>query len=346
MFRHFLSWKPLFYNALLPALRLFGPRAADSTLARLGRIAAVWPPRRAYLTESIARARDALDDDWDVASVRRDLGANLARFQARDYLLDVADDNRALASFDVHGFEHLKSTLAQGRGAIVLGSHLGAYLAGLHWILRRGVPLRLLVQKPGHVSHELRRRLDRSDGPNPQSQFYLRRGLPPGEAAARMLRARDALRSGLAVYLSGDVPWKSANARQGRLVGVKHSFLSVWTDLAIVSRAPVVPFFCSHLPGGRFSLRFDPPWEIATGGQQAAVDRYLTRVEDEIRARPDEAVAHLTWPCYQSTATSQYPSPTAGGQLPHRLLKLPGGIVEKSSNNSAIGGTRPVPEGR
>ncbi len=298
MFRHFLSWKPLFYDALLPALRALGPRAGDAVLAGLGQVAACWPPRREALTDSIARAREALGADWNVRVVRRRLGANIARFQARDYMLDVADDRVALARFDVRGFEHLEAVLDRGRGAIVLGSHLGAYLAGLHWMLRRETPLRLLVQKPGHVSRELRRRLNRSDGPNPQSQFFLRRGLPPREAAARMLRARDALRSGLAVYLSGDVPWKSANACRGRLLGVEQSFLSVWADLAIVTRVPVVPFFCTHQPGGRFTLRFDPPWEITAGGQQAAVDRYLNRLEDEIRAQPHEAVAYLTWPCY------------------------------------------------
>jgi lauroyl/myristoyl acyltransferase len=282
-----------------------------------------------------------LGADWDMTAVRRDLGANLARFQARDYLLDIAADERALACFDVQGFEHIETTLAQGRGAIVLGSHLGAYLAGLHWILRRGVPLRLLVQKPGHVSRELRRRLDRNDGPNPQSQFFLRRGLPPGEAVDRMLHARDALRSGLAVYLSGDVPWKSANACRGRLLGNEQTFLSVWADLAILSRVPVVPFFCAHQPGGRFTLRFDPPWEIAPGGQQAAVDRYLNRLEAEIQTRPEEAVAYFTWPCYGLTSLSQAPvspidrrtekqrtmrmpqSATSGGQHSNRLLELP-----------------------
>jgi phosphatidylinositol dimannoside acyltransferase len=297
-FRHFLSWKPLFYNVLLPALRMLGPTVADRILVGLGQLFASWPVRRKALTRSLINTRSVLDTDWDIAPVRRMLAANIARAQARDYLLDIADDARAFSRFDVKGFEHLQTALARGRGVILLGSHLGAYLAALHWILRREIPLRLLVQEPRHVSRLLHERLCRTDGPHPQSSFFLRRGLAPAEAAARMLRARDALRDGLAIYFSGDVPWDSVNARRGRLLGSERTFLSVWADLALVARSPVVPVFCTHQPGGRFDLTFDPAWEIPPGGQYAAVARYLARLESEIRAHPAEAVAHLTWPCY------------------------------------------------
>ncbi|MBV8383601.1 MAG: hypothetical protein JOZ63_13410 [Planctomycetaceae bacterium] len=45
--RDVLSWKFLFYEAFLPALRRPGPARRDAPLGGLGRrAAALWPPRR------------------------------------------------------------------------------------------------------------------------------------------------------------------------------------------------------------------------------------------------------------------------------------------------------------
>src|SRR5206468_12722861 len=111
----------------------------------------------------------------------------------------------------------------------------------------------LLVRRPRHVSTELDRRFDRAEA-HPQSEFFLRRGLSPALAAERLLRARAALRDGLAVYLSGDIPWSGSNTRPGRLLGRSRTFLAVWADLAVVTRAPVFLVFCTHRPGGRYAL--------------------------------------------------------------------------------------------
>jgi hypothetical protein len=176
----------------------------------------------------------------------------------------------------------------------------------------------LLVQRPRHVSPALQDRFDRDGGLFPQSEFFLRRTLPPCAAAERMLRARGALRQNMAVYLTGDIPWAGPNARPGRLLGVDHLFLSVWADLAVLARAPVIPMFCTHRPKGRLALTFDPPWTIAPGGENAAVARYLARLEDEIAARPADAVAHLLWPCYGSSSDSPKPPRHRSRLSPHR----------------------------
>ncbi len=194
------------------------------------------PGRRAQIEASVARAKQSLEADWDVAATSRALAANIPRYLARDYPIDGADDAHVLSRFDVTGTCHLDDALAAGRGVIVVGSHLGAHVAGLHWLYRRGVPLRLLVQRPGHVSRALKLRFD-GPGPHPQPRLFLRRGLATGDAAERLLRAHAALRDGYAVYLNGDIPWPGPNARPGHFLGRDRALLAIWADLAVLARA-------------------------------------------------------------------------------------------------------------
>ena len=298
-FRHALSWKPVFYDAILPALRRLGPARGDAALGALGRaLATAWPPRGAELRDALGRVRGAVGADWDVDALAPRLQGNVLRFLARDCPLDGADDAAFFARFDVSGAEHLIEARGRGRGVILVGSHLGGHLSAPHWIYRRGLPLRMLIQRPQHVSALLNGRFDRADEPHPQSGFFLRRHLTPGEASKRVFRTRSALRDGLIVYLKGDVPWSGPNTRPARFLGHDRTFQSLWAEFAALFRAPVVPVFCTHRPGGRYRLAVDPPFEVKRGGEGEAVVRYLARLEAEIVAHPADAVAHLLWPCY------------------------------------------------
>jgi lauroyl/myristoyl acyltransferase len=317
--RDILSWKFLFYHLLLPVLRRLGPARSDAVLAALGRsIAALWLPRRWEHTAALRRIRDALGSDQASEALRPELAAATMRFLARDYPLQGASDAGIRSRFDVSGLDALRATLDRKEGAILVGSHLGGHIAGLHALYRLGVPLRLLVQRPAHVSAELNGSFDRCDVPYPQSGFFVRRGLAPVVAVERILRARAALRDGLAVYLTGDIPWEGPNSRPGRLLGQTRRFLSVWADLAVQTRVPVFFVFCSHLVGGRYALRIEPPWWLTRGDEPAAVVRYLARLEAAIAADPADAVAHLLWPCYGPPARSSI----AAGRPGRRIAAL------------------------
>ncbi len=320
--RHLFSWKTLFYEALWPALRRLSPERTDAIVGALGRLThAAWPPRRRVLAAAVRRLDAVAHDEPDPAAFRAELAGNVARFLARDYPLDGLGDADAVARFSVEGEDCLDEALARGRGVILLGSHLGAHVAGLHWLYRRGLPLRLLVQRPQHVSRYLRARFDSDHGPHPQPGLFLRRRLPPREAADRVLRARAALRDGLALYVSGDIPWASCSTRPGRLMGVVRPFLSLWADLAAATGAPVVLVFAGHEPGGRYSLRFEPPFLVPPGGEAAAVAHYLTALDGAIARDPAEAVAHLTWPCYDPDTPPQV-APPAPDRTPGRRRTL------------------------
>ena len=268
---------------------------------------ALKPRRRRRFRVSLMRASAALDADWSIETTWPALAANTARFLARDYPLDRQPDQAVLDRFDVRGYERLRATLSDGRGAILVGSHLGAHIAGVHWLFRRGVPLRLLVQRPRHVSRELNLRFD-AGGLHPQAELFLRRDLSAAVAVERVFRARAALRDGLAIYLNGDIPWTGPNTCAGRLLGRPQRFLAIWTELAVLTNAPVFLLFCTHLPGGRFALEIEAIGHLRAGEEEAAVADYLKQLEARIESSPADAVAHLGWPCYVSPpAPAQQP---------------------------------------
>jgi lauroyl/myristoyl acyltransferase len=307
--RHVWSWKFVFYDVLLPALRALGPARGDRILCGLGRMAlALQPRRRARLRSALRRAGAALEADWLIREIWPALAANTARFQARDYPLDRQTDEAVLSRFDVRGYERLRAAIDRGRGAILVGSHLGAHIAGVHWLYRRGLPLRLLVQRPRHVSGELNRRFD-AGGPHPQAALFLRRDLSMAVAVERVLRARAALRDGLAIYLNGDIPWSGPNTCPGRLLGRPQRMLAIWTELAVLTQAPVFLVFCTHAPAGRFSLEIEPLGWLRPGEEAMAVADYLRQLESRIANSPADAVAHLVWPCYEPHT---HPAPMPG----------------------------------
>jgi lauroyl/myristoyl acyltransferase len=309
--RRLFCWKFAFYELSLPLLRTLGPDWCDAALRGLGRaLTMVRPGQRARLRNALRRVGEALELDGPIEGLWPDLAVNTARFLARDYTLDGRSDATALERFDVLGYEHLERALGAGKGVILVGSHLGAYIAGLHWLFRKGLPVRALVQRPRHISRALSRRFDDARGPHAQAEMFLRRNLPPADAIELLIRARAALRDGLAIYLCGDIPWQGPNARPGRLLGHAQRFLAIWTELAVLTRAPVFHIFCTHLPGGRFRLELEAVGRVHAGEEGHAVADYLKQLEARIATDPAQAVAHLLWPCF-NPAASDCPAPCA-----------------------------------
>ncbi len=298
--RKVFTWKFVFYSLALPVARALGPVWGDWLLGRIGkRAVSLIPSEGRRMRRALAAAARSLDADWKVDQVFPLLAANRARFLARDYPLDVGPDEQVLERFESRGLDRLWGALAGGKGAILVGSHFGAHIAGLHWLFRQGAPLRLLVQRPRHVSRYLNHRFD-ARGWHPQSEFFLRRNLEPAAAVERLCRARAALRDGLVVYLNGDIPWTGCNTSGGYLLGRPQRLLAIWPLLASLTGAPVFLVFCRHRPGGRFAIELEPLERPRPGEEETAVADYLKQLEARIALAPEEAVAHLLWPCYES----------------------------------------------
>jgi lauroyl/myristoyl acyltransferase len=313
--RGIFCWKFHFYELWLPVLRLLGPAWCDAALCGLGRAAVlVRPGRKKTLKRALRRAERALELDTPLEPLWPDLAANTARILARDCPLDLRNDTLVLDRFDVRGREHLERALAAGKGAIVVGSHMGAHIAGLHWLFRSGLPVRAVVQRPRHISRELGRRFDAAEGAHRQADLFLHRDLSPQAAIERMVRARAALRDGMAVYLCGDIPWQGANTRAGRLLGYRRRFLTIWTDLAVLTRAPVFYLFCTHLHGGRLSLELEAVGRVHRGEEDDALADYLKQLEARIATHTTQAVPYLLWTSYDPAAagSSSLSAPRAG----------------------------------
>jgi lauroyl/myristoyl acyltransferase len=294
-----IGWKTIFYGAPLPVLRRLGPARADAVLSMLGRAAhALWWPRRQVLRRAAARAGAAFPDAGP--HFARALAGNATRVLARDFLLDAPDWAILDSQCDICNFEFVADSLAAGRGLVLVGCHLGAYVPALHWLYRRGLPLRVLIQRPSHVSAFLRRHLDATDPPCPQAELFLKRSMPTPEAAARLLAARAALRAGMVLYACGDIPWPTG--RPGTLLGRPGRFLALWAELAASTGAPVVPVFGTFQRGGRYRVAFDPPRAVAPGREADALADYLARLERAVADDPAQAVPYWTWPGYDRTA--------------------------------------------
>ena len=124
--RDLLTWKFLFYEAPAAGAPAAGPGAARRGPRRAGAVAAAaWPPRRRALAAALARAGPASRADWAPERSAPALAANSVRFLARDYPLDDGRRRRGPRPVRRRGLRALRAALAEGRGAILVGSHLG-----------------------------------------------------------------------------------------------------------------------------------------------------------------------------------------------------------------------------
>jgi len=178
-------------------------------------------------------------------------------------LLKTGDDN-VNKWVRWEALEEFNAIKDQGRGVILLHSH---------FTMNRVCTL--LLAKKGMVIHSLEF-MDRlgdfgvtipdclhSIKLDPQSRFYLR----------QVYQARKALSKGEIVQIAGDGNMGSSIATV-RFMGQPQSLKTGFADLALISRAPVVPLYSSVRPSGEIMFRFHPPLDPGND----TIDRQL-RVE-------------------------------------------------------------------
>ncbi|QEH33706.1 lipid A biosynthesis lauroyl acyltransferase [Aquisphaera giovannonii] len=256
-------------------------------------------PLRQAFDDAVGEASRSLGCDWDVPRVSQELAGNQLLWRSRDMLLDGSSDERALAMFRVNGKEHLDAALAEGKGCIVLTSHFGAHMLPAHWMYRLNYPLRLYMERPRSVSRFMARRFG-TDGPLAQDKLFISRKGESTDAAGSILRATRVLRSGMILFLAGDVRWSGQMTETASFLGRTMRFSTTWILLAAMSGAPVVVVTCPIGPDRRYDLEFRPAFRVPADVQKAGrirewVERFLAIVEEQIRLHPTNSNDYLFW---------------------------------------------------
>ena len=184
----------------------------------------------------------------------------------------------------MHGQAELDRALAQGRGCLLLGSHLGSFevLRALG-VARRDLAVKVVMetnQTPGVDT--LLRQL------NPE----VARTVIPLEAPDSLLQVRDSLEDGGVVGLLGDRVVNEQRSAAAPFLGRNASFPTGPLHIARRLGVPVLLFFGLYRGGNRYEIRFEPFLEGTGAPQEDAMDlgrdvaRYAARLEEQARRHP------------------------------------------------------------
>ena len=230
---------------------------------------------RAFLGRALGRTAGGAD-------LLRNFHAFAATLHDRIYLLSGRLEDLDIA---VDGAAPLEAILAQGRGCILLGSHLGSFEA-----------LRALARHVTHhpvniVMHEgVTRNTDAVlDSLAPELKARI---IAPGRPET-MLRIRECLERGEIVGILGDRPFGSEKISLCPFMGVPARFPHGPFRLALTLDAPVVLFFGLYQGGNRYQICLevlaDRPAaarEERAGAAARWVERYVQRLEHHARVAP------------------------------------------------------------
>ena len=233
---------------------------------------------RAFLGRALGRAAGAAD-------VLKNFHAYAATLHDRMYLLC---DRLEGLDISIAGAPQLDAILAQGRGCLLLGSHLGSFeaLRALGRLVKR-YPINIVMyegatRKVSGVLNDLAPELKAST-------------IVPGQPET-MLRIKECLDRGEIVGILGDRPFGSEKTAICPFLGAPAPFPQGPFRLALVLEAPVVLFFGLYRGGNRYDICLEVMAERASaegggsGGRAEAmarwIERYVRRLEHHARAAP------------------------------------------------------------
>jgi len=239
---------------------VFAPRARRASRVFLGRAL----PRKA-----------------GTADVLRNFHAFAATVHDRIYLLSGRIEDLEIA---VEGAAALEAVLAQGRGCILLGSHLGSFE-----VLRALGRARKI--RPINIVMYAGATQQASEVLNGLAPELSARVIAPGRPET-MLRVKECLERGEIVGILGDRPFGGTRTTFCPFLGAPAPFPDGPHRLAKALQAPTVLFFGLYEGGNRYRICLEAPADGAAGaGDDGATsgeraERYVRRLEHYARAAP------------------------------------------------------------
>ena len=266
---------------MLWILRRRGWRAGHALLYPIAAYFLVSAPRqrahaRAYLRRALGRKPGA-----------RDLFRLWFAFAST--ILDrvfLASGQTAGYRFEIEGLDELKATLAEGRGCLLLGAHLGSFEA-LRAVADAGSPVELAV-----LMHQENARRVQALATAFGGARHAAAVIPLGTPDA-MLRARECLQRGGMVGLLADRRPHGERVARVPFLGQPAPLPLGPHALAGMLGAPVMLAFGIWEGPRRYRVRFEPfagPEPLERAGRDAAIReraaRYAARVGEVCRAHP------------------------------------------------------------
>lgn len=284
----------------LPVLRHLPAPTASRLIAFAGELE-LWvnPLRRMEYDRAVRGCTERLGWPHAPRPVARQLAGNVARWHARDGLLDRLPDDSLSRALEVVGAEHLHTAMRSGKGVLLLFNHFGPFLIPAYWLVRNGYGLRWFTERPRHIS-QLVEATFATDGPLGQEGLFLSRKLTPSQGGTVLRRAVRILKSGLIVQAAGDVRWSGSRCVTARFLNRTYQFTTNWVVLAARSGAPVLPVYSLMNADGTYRVEFLPPETIepdATEPEHAVtwVQRNLSRLETYVEKYPANSGDYFFW---------------------------------------------------
>jgi predicted LPLAT superfamily acyltransferase len=206
----------------------------------------------------------------------RDVWRNLHVFATtlldRVYLLH---DQSALR-VEVQNEDALRAALAQGRGCLLLGSHLGSFeMLGVTGAMRCNVNVNVVM----HV-----------DDSTPLREALSAQGAPPyaviplGQPDS-MLRVKECLERGEVVGILADRVYGEERSRMVEFLGFPARFSLSPFRLAAITGAPALSAFALFEGGNRYHIRFEA---LSVDGMhpEALQQAYVRRLDEMARRAP------------------------------------------------------------
>ena len=246
------------------------------------------PKRRRCLAANLCHAVGAPPDDQRVQAAVRRVMLNEAH-AAADLLWAIGKPQEFLDTVVYEGWHHVDFTVAQGRGLILAGTHLGG------WEVATAIP-GARIDVPTNVIV--------ADNWIAWAIEHVRAGvgLRVMYRQAAALRSVRRLQAGEAVLLLGDNSEFAGHTHRVRFLDSEMEMAAGVAALARLAGSPIISF--TVLPRGprRWCATMDPPIEppapaAGRAGEQAVLQQLADRWSEAIRANPGHwaMAAPLHW---------------------------------------------------
>lgn len=189
----------------------------------------------------------------------------------------------------VEGEEALAALAREGRAAVLFCAHLGNWEIIPMALARGGKPLTIVYRPPNNplvdeIIGEVRKPYTAGMAPkNTAGARIMLKALGSGEHLILVVDQK--INTGM------EIPFFGRGAFTGDAVA----------RFAMRYNCPVFPVRTERLPGGKFKVSIEEPWTFPASGTdeevRAALTRINARVEDWVRAHPDQWLwMHKRWP--------------------------------------------------